>query len=182
MFLFPWFDYGIDILKFEKSHFLAARVILGDFCPLKIFFFAGTTMSKSCVNLLSGNIFWYSGMQATFFFKRGFDKKFTFAAISSLLRVVWPQFFYWRTPWMSRSILNTYIMGLRCDLAPTQPFKVRRLTKNSSKLNLNGKNASQDDILRILDFAILSCFELFVVKRGTLNGCVGARSHRKPMI
>ena len=31
MFLFPWFDYGIDILKFEKSHFLAARVILGDF-------------------------------------------------------------------------------------------------------------------------------------------------------
>ena len=51
MFLFPWFDYGIDILKFEKSHFLAARVILGNFRPLKIKFFAGTTMSKSRVNL-----------------------------------------------------------------------------------------------------------------------------------
>ena len=62
-----------------------------------------------------------------------FHEKFNFAAISSLLRVVWPQFFYWRTPWMSRSVLNTYTMGLRCDLAPTQPFKVPRLTKNSSK-------------------------------------------------
>ena len=57
MFLFPWFDYGIDILKFEKSHFLAARVILGDFRPLKIKFFAGTTMSKSCVNLPRVDIF-----------------------------------------------------------------------------------------------------------------------------
>ena len=57
MFLFPWFDYGIDILKFEKSHFLAARVILGDFRPLKINFFAGTTMSKSCVNLPRVDIF-----------------------------------------------------------------------------------------------------------------------------
>ena len=64
---------------------------------------------------------------------RGFDKKFTFAAISSLLRVVWPQFFYWRTPWMSRSVLNTYTKGFRCDFAPTQPFKVPRLSKNSSK-------------------------------------------------
>ena len=57
MFLFPWFDYGIDILKFEKSHFLAARVILGYFCPLKLRFFAVRTMSKSCVNLPRVDLF-----------------------------------------------------------------------------------------------------------------------------
>ena len=57
MFLFPWFDYGIDIMKFEKSHFLAARVILGHFCPLKMRFFALRTMSKSCVNLPRVDIF-----------------------------------------------------------------------------------------------------------------------------
>ena len=34
MCLFPWFDCGNDILKFEKSHFSAAWVILGDFSPL----------------------------------------------------------------------------------------------------------------------------------------------------
>ena len=80
MFLFPGFDYGIDMLKFEKTHFLATWVILGDFSPLKMTFFAVRIMSKSCVNLyrldlfhfiiiflkfrkvsnLSGNIFWTS--------------------------------------------------------------------------------------------------------------------------
>ena len=57
MFLFPWFDYGIDTLKFEKSHFLAARVILGDFSPPKWQFCAVRTMSKSCVNLDVMNFF-----------------------------------------------------------------------------------------------------------------------------
>ena len=44
MFLFPWFDYGIDISKFEKSHFLADQAILGYFHYPPKSFFAGTTL------------------------------------------------------------------------------------------------------------------------------------------
>ena len=57
MFLFPGFDYGIDMLKFEKTHFLATWVILGDFSPLKMTFFAVRIMSKSCVNLYRLDLF-----------------------------------------------------------------------------------------------------------------------------
>ena len=41
MFLSPGFDYGIDMLKFEKSNFLAAWVILGDFSPPENDIFCG---------------------------------------------------------------------------------------------------------------------------------------------
>ena len=57
MFLFPWFDYGIDILKFEKSHFLAVRVIFGDFSPQNCNSITVRTWRKSCVNLDVINFF-----------------------------------------------------------------------------------------------------------------------------
>ena len=46
-----------DILKFEKSHFLAVRVILGDFSPQNCNSITVRTWRKSCVNLDVINFF-----------------------------------------------------------------------------------------------------------------------------
>ena len=79
MFLFPWFDYGIDISTFEKSHFFADQAILGYFHYFPKSFSAETTLAcigqkisilaeKSIflkferkTSKLSGNVFWTSG-------------------------------------------------------------------------------------------------------------------------
>ena len=81
-----------------------------------------------------------------------FEINFSFLALSPLLLVIKPWFFYWRISLMSRNVFHTHNICLRWFLATLQLLKVKDITQKCEKM-------------------IFCIFSHFWVMSLTLNSC-----------